>query len=357
MNHQVLTINHQSFTRRELIDISASKIRDENTTAWEKAVYEFIHLWLNKSRVIVQYSSGTTGRSKKIRLRKESMVRSAEITCRYFKLKRGQNAMLCLPVEYIAGKMMVVRSFVGQLNLQLTEPRSRPDIMGGEDIHFCAMVPMQVMNTFSSGTIPPIHKLIIGGAEITAELENLVIHVPVEIYATYGMAETCSHVAIRRINGPRPQPCYQALPGVRLETDERNCLVIKAGFLPAPVITNDQVEMEGTDRFRWIGRYDNLINSGGLKIVPEEVESVLTDKTGIACALISLPDEKTGQRLVVVVEMKKNPGVVPLILSELHKLLPVKIRPAEIAWIEKFPRNNVYKLDRRKLAEIVSHLP
>ena len=211
-------------------------------------------------------------------------------------------------MEYIAGKMMVVRSIVCGLNLYITEPRSKPDFNDIEEIDFCAMVPFQVTNTWmAKSVVPPIRILIIGGAEISKELENLVKDIPVEVYATYGMAETCSHIALRRINGPNPDKSYQALPGIKLETDQRNCLVIKAPYLPGPVITNDQVRLEGNGRFRWIGRFDNLINSGGIKVVPEEVESALADKTGIEFALIGLPDPKFGQRLVLVTEAKRKP--------------------------------------------------
>ena len=349
-----LSINHRPFGQAELTEYSGWKIRDENTPPWEREVYQFIHDWLEDSPAIVQYSSGTTGRSKKIVLQKQSMIRSAENTCRHFNLNPGQTALLCLPTRYIAGKMMVVRSMVGGLNLQLIEPRSRPDLSGTGTIDFCAMVPLQVMNSIHpAGGFPPIHKLIIGGAEILPELESQIRKVSVDAYATYGMSETCSHIAVRRINGPRPEPYYHAMPGIELETDERGCLVIKADYLPAPVVTNDRVHLEGTDRFLWLGRYDNLINSGGIKIVPEEVESAIADKTGLACALIGIPDIKLRQRLVFVAEKNKIIAPDSLILSELQKLLPTKLQPGKIIWVDKFPRNKAMKLDRRKLAKQV----
>ncbi len=285
---------------------------------------------------------------------KLAMVRSAESTCRFFNLTRGQTAALCLPMEYIAGKMMVVRSIVCGLNLYITEPKSKPDFHDIEKIDFCAMVPFQVTNTWpAKSDLPPIRILIIGGAEISKELENLVKDIPVEVYATYGMAETCSHIALRRINGPNPDKSYKALPGIKLETDQRNCLVIKASYLPAPVITNDQVHLEGNGRFRWIGRFDNLINSGGIKVVPEEVESALADKTGIEFALIGLPDPKFGQRLVLVTEKNKETISDEAIRSELALIIPAKLMPKNIVRIEKFPRNSSFKIDRLKLARSV----
>jgi O-succinylbenzoic acid--CoA ligase len=350
MKIDALTIHNLTYSQESLTDLCNSKISNPLVQFWEKEVYAFILQWLGDSETIIQYSSGTTGKSKMIRLQKTAMVKSAESTCRFFSLTRGQTAALCLPVEYIAGKMMVVRSIVCGLNLFITEPKSKPEFQDIEKIDFCAMVPFQATNTFlTNGDLPPIRILIIGGAEISRELEKLVKDIPVEVYATYGMAETCSHIALRRINGPHPDKSYKALPGIKLETDQRNCLVIKAPYLPFPVITNDQVHLEGNGQFRWIGRFDNLINSGGIKVVPEEVESDLADKTGIEFALIGLPDPKFGQRLVLVTEKSKETISDEAIRKELARLIPAKLLPKSIVRIEKFPRNASFKIDRLKL--------
>jgi o-succinylbenzoate---CoA ligase len=345
-----LTIHHHTYNQESLSQLCDSKIRNDETPAWEKDVYGFILQWLDNSDTIIQYSSGTTGKSKMIRLPKLAMVRSAESTCRFFKLTAGQTAALCLPMEYIAGKMMVVRSIVCGLNLYITEPKSKPDFHDIENIDFCAMVPFQVTNTWpATKDLPPVRILIIGGAEISRELEKLANDIPAEVYATYGMAETCSHIALKRINGPNPDRSYTALPGIKLETDQRNCLVIKASYLPAPVVTNDQVRLESNGRFRWIGRFDNLINSGGIKVVPEEVEASLEEKTGVEFALIGIPDPKFGQRLVLVTEKDKETIADDIILSELTLLIPAKLLPKNIVRIEKFPRNTSFKIDRLEL--------
>jgi o-succinylbenzoate---CoA ligase len=346
-----LTIHNHTYSQESLTELSHSKISNDETPIWEREVHEFILQWLDESDTIIQYSSGTTGKSKMIRLLKAAMIRSAENTCLFFNLKKGQTAALCLPIEYIAGKMMVVRSIVCGLNLYLTEPKSKPDFPVLREIDFCAMVPFQVANSWQAkNELPPVRILIIGGSEISKELENLVKDIPVEVYATYGMAETCSHIALRRINGPNPDKWYKALPGIKLETDHRNCLVIKASYLPSPVVTNDQVQLEANGRFRWIGRYDNLLNSGGIKLMPEEVEAALADKTGIEFALIGLPDPKFGQRLVLVTEENREKISDDVIRTELARLMPVKIMPKDIVRIEKFPRNSSFKIDRLKLA-------
>jgi o-succinylbenzoate---CoA ligase len=350
----LMMINQHPFNQPELIQLADRKIRDDHTPVWEKSVFEFIRSWFDPSGSIIQYSSGTTGKSKKIILPKRSMWQSAENTCRFFDLKKGQTAVLCLPVDYIAGKMMIVRCLAGGLNLQLAEPRSKPDLRGIDNITFCAMVPLQVINTWSGPESPPaVQTLIIGGAEISRELEDLVRDIPVEVYATYGMAETCSHIALRKVNGENADSWYQALPGIDLETDTRNCLVIRAAYLPAAVVTHDVVELAGNGRFRWLGRYDNLINSGGIKIAPEEIESVIAQKYGMANALIGLPDIKLGQRLVLVMENIRDPKLEPVLKLELEQLLPPSVIPKSIIWIEKFPRNKAFKIDRPGLVDLV----
>jgi O-succinylbenzoic acid--CoA ligase len=351
-----LTIHNLSYNSHSLFELCNSRIKREETPSWEKEVYGFILQWLDDSDTIVQYSSGTTGKSKMIRLQKLAMVRSAESTCRFFNLSRGHTAALCLPMEYIAGKMMVVRSIVCGLNLLITEPKSKPDFQNMGKIDFCAMVPFQVTNIWTAkNDLPSVRILIIGGAEISKELETLVKDIPAEVYATYGMAETCSHIALKRINGPKPDKSYKALPGIKLETDKRDCLVIKASYLPGPVITNDQVHLESNGRFNWIGRFDNLINSGGIKVVPEEVESALSDKTGMEFALVGLPDPKLGQRLVLVTEKNRETISDEAIRAEIAALIPAKLMPKDIIRIKEFPRNNSFKIDRLKLARLINY--
>ena len=348
-----LTINDQTFNFKELLAFSSDNIVSANTPPWEKEIYRFMITWLSDSDYIVQFSSGTTGKSKEIRLPKQSMMISARNTCRYFSLHKDNTALLCMPVDYIAGRMMIVRSLVGELNLYLTEPTSTPDISSSQPIDFCAMVPLQVMNLLNFRTdLNPIKNLIIGGAEISTALEKLLLDIPTTVYATYGMAETCSHVAFRKFNGPGRQKTYHALSGVTLAQDERGCLLLTATYLPGQIVTNDLVEFTGPGSFIWLGRYDNLINSGGIKIVPEEMEALIIEKTGLICAIIGLPDDRLGQRPVLVLE--KKPELSEITIKRLvEKLFPHNKQPKEIAWVEEMPRNDSYKLDRRKLTEMV----
>jgi o-succinylbenzoate---CoA ligase len=349
-----LSLNGRKFTDKELLTVSSDIIVSVNINPWEKEIYRFIINWLSDSDYIIQHSSGTTGKPKEIRLPKEAMIHSALGTYRFLDLKKGDSALLCMPVDYIAGKMMIVRCFMGDLNLFYTEPRSMPELNGSRNYDFCAMVPLQINNLLLCNNHLPLKKLLIGGAEISRELENLILPLATDVYATYGMAETSSHVALRKLNGNDAEYYYTALPEINLSSDARGCLVVNASYLPAPVVTNDMVEFTGHNTFRWLGRYDNLINSGGIKIVPEEVEALINARTLLKCIATGVPDKKLGQKLILVFEQEQVPDSLPILISDMENFLPRHWRPKDIVVVKKFPRNESLKVDRRKLKEKLS---
>lgn len=349
-----LTINGQFFDFKDLISHCSDKIVSAHIHPWEKEIYRFIINWLSNTDYIIQLSSGTTGKPKTIKLPKKSMIQSAINTCRFLKLNKGDSSLLCMPVDYIAGKMMIVRSFMYDLNLSYIEPKSTPVIDPQAKYTFSAMVPLQLHNLLTCPGDLPIQMLLIGGAEINRDLENKILTLSSEVYATYGMAETASHIALRRMNGTQPQKTYKALEGIHLFMDTRGCLIIDADYLPAQVQTNDLVELTGKGTFRWIGRYDNLINSGGIKIVPEEVESLILSKTLLHCIAVGIPDQKLGQKLVLVFEQDQIPDSFPTLHSDLENFLPRHWRPKDMIVIKQFPRNSALKIDRKVLAGEIS---
>jgi o-succinylbenzoate---CoA ligase len=347
-----LIINNRIYPLDNLKELCESMQTDPSVASWEKKVFAFIEEWINQEQYINQVSSGTTGVPKSVKLSKQSMIKAAENTCNIFDLRFGQTALLCLPIDYIAGKMMIVRALVGGLNLLLTEPTSMPDLTGCGKIDFCAMVPLQAYNSLNSvETLRSIRKLIIGGAEIRDELEMMLRDLPNEVYATYGMAETCSHVAIRRISGTEHERHYHAMPGVRFAIDNRSCLVIESDYLQEKIQTNDVVDLQNEKTFRWIGRYDNLINSGGIKIVPEEVEAVISKTTGFDCAVIGLKDAKLGEKLVLVIEKEGSEITEQELKTMLNNELPKQLQPREIIFVDELPRNHAFKVDRIRLKE------
>jgi O-succinylbenzoic acid--CoA ligase len=227
-----------------------------------------------------------------------------------------------------------------------------PAIDGFGKIDFCAMVPLQVYNSLNSvDTLRRINKLIIGGAEIRDELEIMLRDMPNEVFATYGMTETCSHVAIRRISGTEPERYYHAVSGVEFSIDKRNCLEITTDYLPEKIQTNDVVDLIDTTTFRWIGRYDNLINSGGIKIIPEELEAIISKATGFDCAIVGLPDPQLGERVILVVEKGGSEIGEEELKALLQSELPKHSQPKEIIFSDELPRNSSYKVDRNQLKQ------
>jgi O-succinylbenzoic acid--CoA ligase len=351
MSHPVLIIHGLRLEDRNIESYCLSKLEGPELPLWEQKIFQFILSWIGKSDYIIQSSSGTTGHPKEFRLLKESMIQSAMNTCQFLDLTVGQTALLCLPVDYIAGKMMLVRSMVARFNLVYSEPRGMPESPTREAIDFCALLPLQLWNWIHSHRpMPNIRKILLGGTEISAIQETHFSRLPGEIYAGFGMAETCSHIALRRINGPGAQKDFHTMPGVQFRLDKRGCLVISANYLPHQVVTNDLVKPTGPNSFIWLGRYDNLLNLNGIKIVPEEAESLVVQKLQTECLVTLHSDELTGIRLAFYFE--QNPALPPISdLSEaLHNILPRQWQPVEIRITQSFPRNANGKVDRKRLS-------
>jgi O-succinylbenzoic acid--CoA ligase len=273
-----------------------------------KPLHHFIQEWFSGKDTIIVKTSGSTGKPKEIRLRKEYMVNSAKATGMFFNLPESTTALCCLPIEYIAGKMMIVRALTLGWHLDVVEPSSHPL----ENIHqrydFSAMVPLQLQNSLEK--IEFIDQLIVGGGVVSHSLRESIQQVSTKIYATYGMTETITHIAVRELNrysDVDTEPHYQTLPNVSIRTDERNCLVIHAPKVSDElIVTNDIVELISETEFEWKGRYDNVINSGGIKLHPEEIEEKLSPYISSRFFVAGIPDEQLGEKLVLIIEGEKE---------------------------------------------------
>ncbi|MGW8316954.1 MAG: AMP-binding protein, partial [Bacteroidales bacterium] len=226
---------------------------------WKRELFSFLLEWLDPAlETLEQYTSGTTGLPRKIALHRESMVRSAENTLSFFGLTPGARVLLCLPVRYIAGKMMVVRALVGGLDLVTVEPSGRPLQDISHPVSFGAMVPLQVYNSLQhEDDLSRVGKLLIGGGEIHPSLRGRLtaLETP-ELYEPFGMTETYTHVALRRINGKDTDPLFRTLKGVKISQDERGCLTVEVeGVTRGRLVTNDIVDLASErDGFTWLGR-------------------------------------------------------------------------------------------------------
>ncbi len=344
-------------TAGEMPALCRKQLHKTGLPAWERKNLDFILDFLGPESAIVQKSSGTTGISKEIRIDKEAMIRSASLTASALGLRKDQVAMLCLPVDYIAGKMMIVRALVTGMKLRWTEPASLPDVPADENFDFCAMVPLQVYNLLENGfTFSRINTLIIGGSALPPGLECRLKVLPCRFFETFGMAETCSHIALRRINGQGSKPWFTVLPGIKISADERGCLVIRTPFLPDPVVTNDVVEIMGNKTFRWKGRVDHVINSGGIKISPEELETMIHAVLGQEWVVVGLPDKRLGHKLVAATSIPYPGEEKSRALAKLKSALPAYHVPADVVCLDFIPRNRSFKIDRRALLKKVENI-
>lgn len=267
---------------------------------------EFRNQFLDDSPVVEVQTSGSTGKPKKMLVEKTRMLASARMTCDFLGLKRGDNALLCMNPDYIAGKMMVVRAIERGLNLVVQEPSGHPLASSQTaDIDFLAIVPLQLYNTLSvpeeRERLKGIANVIIGGGTIDEQTESQLRDFPNAIWSTYGMTETLSHVAMRRISGPEASRYYSPMPGVSLSQDSEGCIVIDAPALCAETLhTNDIVEMLPDRRFRILGRRDNVICSGGVKLQIEEIERQLRPYVHDAFVVSKAKDAKFGEVVVLL---------------------------------------------------------
>lgn len=287
-------------------------MKTENTDI-QQELENFLQEWDNDSPFIQVKTSGSTGTPKQMQVRKEQMVNSARLTCQFLQLRPGDKALLCMPLQYIAGKMMVVRSLVAGLELVVRQPSGHPLADVDTPLRFAAMVPMQVYNSLQ---VPDERKrleqtdiLIIGGGSIDAALEKALQDLPGTVYSTYGMTETLSHIALRRLNGPDASAYYTPFPNVTLSLSEEETLVIDApAVADRRLVTNDIAELLPDGRFRIIGRKDNVIISGGVKIQTESVEAALRPLMSSDFAITSVPDPKFGEVVVLLFAEPDSPN-------------------------------------------------
>lgn len=357
-NTRPVLLNGEAYTWTGLMEYCKREQADPALPTWRREVYSFMALFMDQQgETIIQKSSGSTGDPKSFLLSRASMMLSAERTIRFLDLRRGEHAFLSLPIHYIAGKMMVVRALRGGLNLILTEPSSRPLKELNGVVNFAAMVPLQIEESLVHGDpLESVSKLIIGGGELhPATRERLSSIAGTEVYETFGMTETYTHFALRRINGPDPQSCFRLLEGVQIGVDSRDCLEVEVpGITTGRLVTSDLVEISASgDGFTWSGRFDNLINSGGIKIIPELLEEQIRGCIQQECLVLPEPDRRLGQSLVLLVEFKgENPPVEQWVELLGEKLSSFEI-PRRIVCAHSLPRNNSMKPDRTSARKLL----
>lgn len=339
--HNRFKLNGFQLDKEDLCRIAYSFIKEGE--AFERPVGMFILDWFDQNDYIEMTTSGTTGAPKKIKIEKQAMVNSALSTGNFFGLEPGNRVLHCLPAQYVAGKMMLVRGFILGLDIDFVEPTSTPLERNDQTYDFGAMVPLQVQHSLDK--LPKIKKLIIGGAKVSSSLAQELIEIPTEIYETYGMTETITHIAAKKVG----EEAFKTLPNVTVSEDERHCLVITApNILQEPITTNDVVNILNENEFIWLGRIDNVINSGGVKLFPEQIEEKLSHKIERRFFIASQESPELGEKLILAVEGD------PYIIDE-HAFgdLGKYERPKVVLFIPKFLETPTGKVLRKESLESV----
>lgn len=341
----------------------------------EMNLNEFIQQWHSASPILVVNTSGSTGAPKSIRVEKKRMAASALKTCAFLGLKPGDKALLCLPLDYIAGKMMVVRALIQDLELLCVEPSGHPLRGLASPPDFAAMIPLQVFNSLREPRerkiLEGIGNLLIGGGPVDESMEKELRDFPNAVWSTYGMTETLSHVALRRLSGREAEPWFRPLDSVEISVDEDGFIIINAPEVCSDALkTNDLGAMSPDGKgFRIIGRAGNVINSGGVKIHIEEIERLLMPFIDNPFAITKKKDEKFGEIVVMVVSSgcEENKFYSYSSKSSLRKydenkikevcdkVLPLYSRPRLYIKTEKLPMTKTGKPDRAELLKIADN--
>lgn len=336
--HQNFRLNGKTFAEEDLLEIAYS-LKKEGAPL-EKSIGDFFTDWLSESPFIEVRTSGSTGTPKKIQLRKEHMVNSALATGKFFNLERNDSALLCLSADYIAGKMMLVRAMVLGLQLDFVAPSSNPLENLQKQYDFCAMVPLQAES--SCENIHQLKTLLIGGAPVSNSLKEKLQGCSSQVFETYGMTETITHIAAKSIESDS----FKTLPGITISKDDRDCLVIDAPQISdAQVVTNDVVNILSKNSFQWLGRFDNVINSGGIKLIPEVIEKKLSNLIKNRFFVTGLPDDILGEKLVLIVEGQPAKESLLKSIREAKFLDKYEI-PKEVLNIDGFIETASGKIDR-----------
>ncbi len=342
--HPQFRLNGFHLTKDDLLKVTYDLIKEGNP--YDKTVGLFIAEWLDNNSEITLQTSGTTGKPKKITVPKQAMVDSALATGNFFNLQPKDTALCCLPVNFIAGKMMLVRAFVLGLDLDIIEPDSFPLKKITKKYNFCAMTPMQTENSLSK--LHLIETLIIGGSKLNSDLEQKLLTLPINSYETYASTETLTHIAARKTG----EKTFKLFPNITVSIDQRECLVIDAPRISKQkIVTNDIVELKSENEFLWLGRIDNVINSAGIKLFPEKIEGMLADKIPHRFFIGGISDSTLGEKSILVIESEKYD-----LPSDIFTHLDKYEKPKEVIFVPKFSETETGKIKRKEILKSIQSL-
>jgi O-succinylbenzoic acid--CoA ligase len=319
---------------------------------WQKEIVDFVELWCSSATSFAMHTSGSTGTPKVVEHLRNELIQSALRTNHFFKLNHTSVFFLCLPVQHIGGRMMLIRAIVAKAKIVCVAPASNPLSVAifSLPITFSAFTPMQCFDMLqhqqSATLFSSIPHVIIGGGKISDALLTLLNDMPNAIYETFGMTETISHIALRSI-APFKENYFQCLEGISVATNEDSLLQIKIEN-QAPISTNDVVEIIDSTRFRWLGRQDEVINTGGIKVFAHQIESKLQSQFSVPFFITAMNDDKFGQRVVLVLQSQE---VAESLTKSSFETLSNYERPKSIFVLKQFEYSALGKLLKKSSIE------
>ena len=346
----------------------------------KSALKNFLSEWYSPKSFIEVITSGSTGTPKIIQLEKEFVATSAQRTIQFFQLKEGDRVLHCLPIKFIAGKLMVIRALIGELDLHIVEPETDFSFLQTEKFKFAAMVPAQVSKILQSESqsgswFKNLEYLIIGGSAIPFELEKQLQNVSTACYSSYAMTETATHIALRKLNGSDSSEFYHCFEDILVQLSENGCLkIFMPGLAKHPLQTNDLAELKNEKTFLILGRSDNVIISGGIKYSPEQIEKKLEPFIDIPFLISSLPHESLGEQIVLVLESLlltppkegsfslyninniEDSEIVNQLKSICNRHLKKYEQPRQIIFIQHFPLTSNHKINRKQLQQNLKNI-
>ena len=342
--------------------ITAIKTQERPEHPYFGKAYDFMRSWLNGQQTFTLQTSGSTGDPKPIEIRRSQLIASAQMTGKALDVGKGTRALVCLNVHYIAGLMMLVRGMELDWDLTIIEPSANPllDVDDHAKFDFAALVPLQLVaileNPQRENQVERLGKILLGGAPVNVSLQRKIEALTIPVYQSYGMTETVSHIALRRLNGGNFSEDYHFLPNIDFGTDDRGCLHISGPVTNGEVVqTNDLVEISG-NTFKWVGRADNVINSGGVKIVLDKIDAAVSavfydSKIPNAFFNWFVEDEKLGQKLILIIEGTENAQQSDHIISEIRKRLSAYETPKHVYFVQHFSKTTTDKVDKRRTVQ------
>ncbi|MCX2745687.1 AMP-binding protein [Mangrovivirga sp. M17] len=331
-------------------------------TEFEKSVFDTISSFLKGDNEIIQQTSGSTGKPKQIKISRGRLIASAKMTGEFLEYdKKERESLLCIPASFIGGKMVLIRALVFDLPIKAEEPSGNP-FKGIEKVGITSVTPYQIKNIIEeedTGCINADSIILIGGGVVNEELEKKLANLPGEIYHTYAMTETVSNIALRKLNQPHREELFETLPGINIRSEQGRLLVRGNVTSDKWLDTNDIVEIIEKNKFKWLGRADNVINSGGIKINLDDlkikIEKALNENGAYdEIALLKVKDDKFGEGYVVFIE--ENSKLESKLILDKNIKIDNKVKPKKIITINKIPKTKTDKIDYKSLRKIFNDL-